>query len=80
LHAAYAGKGAVPPPWLGLREKYDGWRMLAFKDGEHVRLVSRNGIDHTERLHNIAAAIYRLPADRLVLDGDVCARPFEIPT
>jgi hypothetical protein len=24
-------------------EKVDGWRMLAYKDGERVRLVSRNG-------------------------------------
>jgi ATP-dependent DNA ligase len=30
-------------------EKVDGWRMLACKDGEHVRLISRNGVDHTRR-------------------------------
>ena len=35
-------------------EKYDGWRMLAIKDGERVRLVSRNGRDHTERFADIA--------------------------
>jgi ATP-dependent DNA ligase len=28
-------------------EKYDGWRILAYKEGEHVRLVSRNGREHT---------------------------------
>jgi len=22
----------------------DGWRMLAYKDGQRVRLVSRNGV------------------------------------
>jgi ATP-dependent DNA ligase len=26
-------------------EKYDGWRMLAYKDGARVRLVSRNSRD-----------------------------------
>jgi bifunctional non-homologous end joining protein LigD len=58
------------PGWV-YEEKYDGWRMLTFKDGERVRLVSRNGVDHTDRFHNIAAAVYRLPAERLILDGEV---------
>src|SRR5436189_4694580 len=30
-------------------EKVDGWRILAFKDGGGVRLLSRHGVDHTER-------------------------------
>jgi putative ABC transport system substrate-binding protein len=36
--------------------------MLAHKDGERIRLVSRNGRDHTARFADIAAAIARLPA------------------
>ncbi len=28
-------------------EKYDGWRMLAYKEGRGVRLMSRNGRDLT---------------------------------
>jgi ATP-dependent DNA ligase len=43
-------------------EKVDGWRMLACKDGESVRLVSRNGRDHTRRFADIAAAIAKLSA------------------
>ena len=31
-------------------EKVDGWRMLAYKEGQRVRLVSRHGVDHTRRL------------------------------
>jgi ATP dependent DNA ligase domain len=42
--------------WV-FEEKVDGWRMLAYKDGERVRLVSRNGRDHTRRFADIAAAI-----------------------
>jgi bifunctional non-homologous end joining protein LigD len=30
-------------------EKVDGWRIVAYKNGAHVRLVSRNGVDHTRR-------------------------------
>jgi bifunctional non-homologous end joining protein LigD len=52
-------------------EKLDGWRMLAYKDGERVRLVSRNGRDHTRRFRDIAAAISKLSARTLVLDGEV---------
>jgi hypothetical protein len=52
-------------------EKFDGWRMLAYKDGARVRLVSRNARDHTRRFASIAAAIAALPARSLVLDGEV---------
>jgi bifunctional non-homologous end joining protein LigD len=54
-------------------EKYDGWRMIAFKHGRHVRLVSRRDVDHTERFAEIAEAVSRLPARTLILDGEVCA-------
>ena len=27
-------------------EKVDGYRMLAYKDGAHVLLLSRKGVDH----------------------------------
>jgi hypothetical protein len=36
-------------------EKVDGWRIVASNDGERVRLVSRNGVDHTRRFRDIAA-------------------------
>ena len=52
-------------------EKVDGWRMIAYKDSERVRLVSRNGRDHTRRFAGIAAAVAKLAARALVLDGEV---------
>jgi bifunctional non-homologous end joining protein LigD len=51
-------------------EKVDGWRMLAYKDGARVRLVSRSGRDHTRRFAAIAAAVAKLAARSLVLDGE----------
>jgi hypothetical protein len=53
-------------------EKSDGWRIVAYKEGPKVRLVSRNGRDHTDRLSDLAAAIAALPAHTLILDGEVC--------
>jgi bifunctional non-homologous end joining protein LigD len=52
-------------------EKVDGWRILAYKNGARVRLVSRNGRDHTRRFRDIAAAVAKLSARSLVLDGEV---------
>ena len=52
------------------KEKVDGWRMLAHKDGARVRLVRRNR-DHTRRFAGIAAAIAKLAVRALVLDGEV---------
>src|SRR2546425_656328 len=49
-------------------EKYDGWRIVAYKDGRNVRLVSRRRVDHTERFSEIASAVRRLPARTLILD------------
>jgi ATP-dependent DNA ligase len=44
-------------------EKVDGWRMLAYKDGDRVRLLRRHGRDHTRRrFRDIAAAISNLSA------------------
>jgi bifunctional non-homologous end joining protein LigD len=55
------------PSW----EKVDGWRMLAYKAGDRVRLVSRNGRNHTRRVADLAAAIAKLSPRALVLDGEV---------
>src|SRR5919204_3709360 len=52
-------------------EKVDGWRMLAYKDGRRVRLISRNAVDHTGRFRDLAAAITALKSDIVVLDGEV---------
>jgi len=51
-------------------EKVDGWRILAYKDGARVYLVSRSGRQHTRHFADIAAAIAKLSARSLVLDGE----------
>lgn len=56
--------------WI-YEEKYDGDRILAYKRGAKVTLMSRNGKDRTARFPAIAAAIAALPAPSLVLDGEV---------
>ena len=56
--------------WI-YEEKLDGWRIVAYKDRDSVRLVSRTGVDHARRFRDIASAISKLSARTLVLDGEV---------
>lgn len=58
------------PEWI-FEEKYDGVRILAYKEGESVSLISRNAIDRTDRYPHIAAAVGRLEARTLALDGEI---------
>ncbi len=51
--------------------KFDGYRVLARKHGAEVRLLSRNGLDLTERFAPIAEAIASLDADSALFDGEV---------
>jgi bifunctional non-homologous end joining protein LigD len=67
----------VPQPfhrngWV-YEEKYDGDRILAYKEGPQVRLVSRNDKDRTESFREIASAIGRLEVRTLLLDGEIIA-------
>jgi bifunctional non-homologous end joining protein LigD len=52
-------------------EKVDGWRMVAYKVAGSVKLVSRNGRDHTSRFPGIVASLRKLDATGLILDGEV---------
>lgn len=56
--------------WI-YEEKVDGRRILAYKDPDSVRLISRTGVDHAHRFRDLAAAIATLSARTLVLDGEV---------
>jgi ATP-dependent DNA ligase len=52
-------------------EKYDGDRLLAYKEGTWIRLLSRNAKDCTIRFPNIVASIRKLKPVSLLLDGEV---------
>jgi bifunctional non-homologous end joining protein LigD len=58
------------PGWV-YEEKYDGDRILAYKEQDRVRLLSRNGKDRTGDFPEIAAGIGALQPVSLLLDGEV---------
>ena len=57
--------------WL-YEMKYDGYRILAFVEGNSVRLITRNGNDFTKRFFKIASSLIDLAKGRaMVLDGEI---------
>src|SRR5579862_7575447 len=60
------------PGWV-YEEKYDGFRILAYKEGAKVTLLSRNAKDRTGSFSAVAAAVAELPFQTLLLDGEVAA-------
>jgi len=56
--------------WV-FEEKYDGVRILAYKEGSRVSLVTRNAIDATAKYAHVAQAIGKLKSKTIALDGEV---------
>jgi bifunctional non-homologous end joining protein LigD len=56
------------PDWI-FERKFDGIRLLAYKQGDAIRLYSRNRLP--QHLPAIASAIRALPAVELILDGEL---------
>jgi bifunctional non-homologous end joining protein LigD len=57
------------PDWIH-EIKHDGFRIIARRDKDGVRLFTRNGYDFTARFPKIAAAIESLRAGSCVVDGE----------
>jgi bifunctional non-homologous end joining protein LigD len=53
--------------------KFDGYRALLLKDGDHVQIRSRNNKDLTATYRAVRGAAQRLKATRAVLDGELVA-------
>ena len=61
--------------------KHDGFRVVARKDGDRVRLYSRPGNDLTDRFVLIVAAMARLRARSVIIDGEaVCCDDDGVPS
>ena len=56
------------PEWI-FERKFDGIRLIAFKQGSDVRLFSRNRL--AQNIPSVARAIASLPVENLILDGEI---------
>jgi len=57
------------PAWI-FERKLDGIRLLAFKEGPDVRLLSRNRLPLNASYPSIVRAIANLPVHDVILDGE----------
>ncbi len=64
------------PDWI-FERKLDGIRCVAVRDGERLRLLSRNDLSLNERYPELVTALEAEPCTRFVLDGEIVA--FEGP-
>jgi bifunctional non-homologous end joining protein LigD len=70
--AALAEKPFSSKDWL-FEIKYDGVRVLAWRDAEQVELYGRGKQRVTERYPEVTRALRSLPSARFLLDGEVIA-------
>jgi ATP-dependent DNA ligase len=57
------------PEWI-FERKLDGMRLLAFKHGRDIRLLSRNRLPQNASYPSLVQAIEGLPVTELILDGE----------
>ncbi len=58
--------------WL-FEPKYDGVRLLAFRDGARIELYMRSGQEVTGRYPELVQALRALPLARFLIDGEIVA-------
>lgn len=66
---------SVPPAsgdWI-YEIKFDGYRAMAFKNGDAVRLYSRTEKDFGEKFPEIVDAVASVKADEAIIDGEIVA-------
>jgi bifunctional non-homologous end joining protein LigD len=69
-HPTSVGKPPSGPGWLH-EIKHDGYRMFARRDGERVRLITRNGFDWAARYPLVVKAVAGLKARSCTMDGEI---------
>ena len=66
---ALADRPPSGPGWLH-EIKFDGYRVIARKDGDRVRLWARTTSDYSKAFTRIRDAVAALPVESAVLDGE----------
>lgn len=69
MAATLTAERFVAPGW-SFERKFDGIRMLAFKNRRSVALLSRNRLPLTESYPAVARAVADLPVKSAILDGE----------
>jgi bifunctional non-homologous end joining protein LigD len=62
-------KVPASPDWIH-ELKYDGYRLIVVRDGDRVRLITRNGYDWTKRYPWIVESALKNRQKQFVIDGE----------
>src|SRR5215470_6946276 len=62
----------IGPGWIH-EIKFDGFRLMARRDGQRVRLLTRRSYDWTQRFRLIADAVASLRCSSCLIDGEAVA-------
>ena len=57
------------PDWIH-EVKHDGFRLIVVRDGDRVRLLTRNGHDWSKRYPWIVESTFRNRTQQFVIDGE----------
>jgi bifunctional non-homologous end joining protein LigD len=68
--ATLAAEAPEGPEWLH-EIKHDGYRLLARIDHGKVRLITRNGLDWTDKFPELAAGFAALSVETALIDGEL---------
>jgi len=70
MHATQVTTPFHRPGWV-YEERVDGYRMVAYKEGRTVRLISRLGKEFTQRFPELAKAVAAIGAESVILDAEL---------
>jgi len=70
MEALSVDKIPIGPDWQ-YEPKWDGFRCLAFRDGERVELQSKAGRPMTRYFPELAETVRQLKPEKFVLDGEI---------
>jgi ATP-dependent DNA ligase len=76
MEAKLAKTIPIGPEWE-YEPKWDGFRCLAFRDGDEVELQSKSGQPLTRYFPEMVAALHALRARHFVLDGELTVSSFD---
>lgn len=71
MHAETLDEAFTRPGWI-FELKYDGYRLVASRDGGQPHLRYRSGNEATGAFPEITRAIKALPFPGIIVDGEVC--------
>lgn len=51
--------------------KFDGYRIIAIKNNDHVKLLTRSGLDWSKHFPTLIKELKQLPTQKAILDGEI---------